>query len=75
MLSLQLFKSESLLKAHQDKNHGLRISKNKVMGLFSLGFCPRSLYLNINGLFQVKGDEYMIVNHEENDAVSYLVIE
>lgn len=47
----------------------------KSHGFFFLGFCPRSLYLNINGLFQVKGDEYMIANHEENDAVSYLVIE
>jgi len=54
---------------------GCALVKNKVMGFFFLGFCPRSLYFNINGLFQVKGDEYTIVNHEENNAVSYLVIE
>lgn len=53
----------------QNKNHGLHISKDVRGGIF-LDFCPRSLYLDINGLFQVKGDEYMIVNHEENDAVS-----
>lgn len=53
----------------QNKNRGLHISKDVRGGIF-LDFCPRSLYLDINGLFQVKGDEYMIVNHEENDAVS-----
>lgn len=52
---------------------GCGISEDKVIGFF-LGFCPRSLFLNINGLFPVKWDEYMIVNHEENDAVSYLVL-
>lgn len=35
----------------------------------------RSLYLNVNELFQVKRGEYMIVNDEENDAMSHLVIE
>lgn len=34
--------------------------------MFFLGFCPRSLHLNIHGLFQVKGDEYVIVNYEQN---------
>lgn len=42
------------------------------MDFFIPSFFPKNL--NINGLSQVKEDEYMIVNHEENDAVSYLVI-
>lgn len=58
--------------AHPNKNYGQQISKN-VMGVFSLGFCPRSVYLYINESFQVKEDKYMIVNHEENNAVSYLL--
>lgn len=57
--------------AHPNKNYGQQISKN-VMGV-SLGFCPGSLYLYINESFQVKEDKYMIVNHEENNAVSYLL--
>lgn len=58
--------------AHPNKNHGQQISKN-VMRVFSLGFYPRSLYLYINESFQVKEDKYTIVNHEENNAVSYLL--
>ena len=57
--------------AHPNKTHGQQISKN-VMGVFSLGSYPRSLYLYINESFQVKEDKYMIVNHEENNTVSYL---
>ena len=57
--------------AHPNKTHGQQISKN-VMGVFSLGSYPRSLYLYINESFQVIEDKYMIVNHEENNTVSYL---
>lgn len=38
-----------------------------------MGFSSWYLFKNPNlsGLFQVKGDEYMTVNHEENHAVTY----
>lgn len=41
-----------------------------------MGFSSWYLFKNPNlsGLFQVKGDEYMTVNHEENHAVTYWLL-